>query len=146
LQRGGFSCERDAAEALERALERLRRSNGVGSTLTLKELVDEYLVQHDAEPETIDKHGWLLAKAVRAFGGRRLREFRSQEIAACRLEPSTPSYHVGSIQPAADIGRARAWYRASRPVWYAAAEGRRERWIWACRREFRWRLDPPDVV
>jgi hypothetical protein len=41
LQRGGFSCERDAAEALERALEHLRRQNGVGSTLTLKELVEE---------------------------------------------------------------------------------------------------------
>ena len=55
LQRGGFSSERDAAEALERALEHLRRQNGVGSTLTLKELVEEYLAQHDAEPETIDK-------------------------------------------------------------------------------------------
>src|SRR3954469_11347988 len=41
LQRGGFSSERDAAEALERALEQLRRQKGVGSTLTLKELVDE---------------------------------------------------------------------------------------------------------
>src|SRR5213594_2562315 len=43
LQRGGFSSERDAEDALERALEQLRRQNGVGSTLTLKELVDEYL-------------------------------------------------------------------------------------------------------
>jgi hypothetical protein len=43
LQRGGFSSERDAAEALERALEHLRRQKGVGSTLTLKELVEEYL-------------------------------------------------------------------------------------------------------
>ena len=62
LQRGGFSSERDAAEALERALERLRRQNGVGSTLTLKDLVDEYLAQHDAEPETIDKLVWLLGR------------------------------------------------------------------------------------
>jgi hypothetical protein len=58
-------CERDAEEALERALERLRRQKDVGSTLTLKELVDEYLGQHDAEPETIDKLSWLLAKALR---------------------------------------------------------------------------------
>ena len=85
LQRGGFSSERDAAEALERALERLRRQNGVGSTLTLKELVVEYLAQYDAEPETIDKLCWLLAKALRAFGGRRLPELRSQEIAAWRM-------------------------------------------------------------
>src|SRR4051794_4718883 len=74
LQRGGFSSERDAAEAFERALERLRRRNGVGSTLTLKELVDEYLVQHDAEPETIDKLAWLLTKALHVFGGRCLSE------------------------------------------------------------------------
>jgi hypothetical protein len=85
LQRGGFSSERDAAEALERALEHLRRRTGVGSTLTLKELVEEYLAQHDAEPETITKLGWLLAKAVRVFGGRRLSELRSHEIAAWRM-------------------------------------------------------------
>ena len=85
LQRGGFSSERDAAEALERALEHLRRQKGVGSTLTLKELVEEYLAQYDAEPETIDKLSWLLAKALRAFGGRRLPELRSQEIAAWRM-------------------------------------------------------------
>src|SRR5438876_11618219 len=36
LPRGGFSSERDAAEALERALEHLRRQKGVGSTLRLR--------------------------------------------------------------------------------------------------------------
>jgi hypothetical protein len=85
LQRGGFSSERDAREALERALEHLRRQSGVGCTLTLKELVDEYLAQHDAEPETIDKLRWLLAKALGAFGGHRLPELRSQEIGAWRM-------------------------------------------------------------
>jgi hypothetical protein len=34
VQRGGFQSERDAGEALERALERLRRANGTASTLT----------------------------------------------------------------------------------------------------------------
>src|SRR3954454_9612410 len=85
LQRGGFSSERDAAEALERALEHLRRQKGGGSTLTLKELVEEYLAQHDAQPQTIDKLSWLLAKALLVFGGRRLSELRSQEIAAWRM-------------------------------------------------------------
>ncbi len=97
LQRGGFSSERDAAEALERALEHLRRQKGVGSTLTLKELVEEYLAQHDAEPETIDKLCWLLAKAVRAFGGRRLPELRSQEIAAWRMTIS-PGHRFEATQ------------------------------------------------
>ena len=85
------------AEALGRALERLRRQNGVGSTLTLKELGEEYLAQHDAEPETIDKLSWLLAKALRAFGGRRLPEFRSQEIAAWRMTIS-PGHRFEATQ------------------------------------------------
>src|SRR5436190_14807375 len=82
---GGFMSERDAGEALERALERLRRANGTASTLTLAELVDEYLAQHDAQPETITKLHWLLAKAVSAFGDRRLGLLRPQEIAAWRM-------------------------------------------------------------
>lgn len=57
--RGGFMSEQDAAEALDRSLERLRRANGTGSTLTLAQLVDEYLAQHDAQPETIEKLRWL---------------------------------------------------------------------------------------
>src|SRR4051794_3118550 len=85
LQCGGFVSERDAREALERALERLRRANGTASTLTLAELVDEYLAQHDAQPETITKLHWLLAKAVSAFGDRRLGLLRPQEIAAWRM-------------------------------------------------------------
>jgi hypothetical protein len=65
VQRGGFASERDASEALERALERVRRERGCGSALTLIELVDEYLAQHDGEPETIEKLRWLLTKGSR---------------------------------------------------------------------------------
>jgi hypothetical protein len=109
LQRGGFSSERDAAEALERALEHLRRQKGVGSTLTLKELVEEYLAQYDAEPETIDKLCWLLAKALRAFGGRRLPELRSQEIAAWRMTIS-PGHRFEATQALRQVlNRAVAW-------------------------------------
>jgi integrase len=85
VQRGGFVSERDASEALERALERVRRARGCGTALTLAELVDEYLAQHDGEPETIGKLSWLLMKAVEAFGTRRLPQLRSQEIAAWRM-------------------------------------------------------------
>ena len=85
VQRGGFVSERDACEALERALEGVRRSSGIGSTLTLAVLVDEYLVQHDAQPETIEKLRWLLSKAVSEFGSQRLGQLRSQEIAAWRM-------------------------------------------------------------
>jgi integrase len=85
VQRGGFASKQDAGEALERALERLRRANSTATTLTLAELIDEYLAQHDAQPETIEKLRWLLAKAVRAFGDRRIGELRSQEIAVWRM-------------------------------------------------------------
>jgi hypothetical protein len=109
LQRGGFSSERDAAEALERALERIRRQKGVGSTLTLNELVEEYLAQYDAEPETIDKLCWLLAKALRAFGGRRLPELRSQEIAAWRMTIS-PGHRFEATQALRQVlARAVVW-------------------------------------
>ncbi len=109
LQRGGFSSECDAAEALERALEHLRRQNGVGSTLTLKELVEEYLAQYDAEPETIEKLCWLFAKALRAFGGRRLPELRSQEIAAWRMTIS-PGHRFEATQALRQVlARAVVW-------------------------------------
>ena len=85
VQRGGFVCERDARESLGRALERARRANGTGTSLTLAQLVDEYLDQHDAQPETIAKLSWLLSKAVNEFGDQRLGQLRSQEIAAWRM-------------------------------------------------------------
>lgn len=85
IQQGGFASERDAREALERALERLRREQRVSRSLTLRELVDEYLAQHEAEPETIEKLRWLLAKSAAAFGELRVGELRSQEIAAWRM-------------------------------------------------------------
>lgn len=85
MQQGGFASELDAREALERALERLRREQRIPRSLTLRELVDEYLAQHEAEPETIEKLRWLLAKSVAAFGELRIGELRSQEIANWRM-------------------------------------------------------------
>jgi hypothetical protein len=52
VQRGGFASERDAAEALERELERLRREQRVSRSLTVAELVEAYLEQHDVDPVT----------------------------------------------------------------------------------------------
>ncbi len=109
VQRGGFVSERDATESLERALERLRRTNGTGSTLTLAALVDEYLAQHDAQPETIEKLRWLLSKAVREFGDQRLGQLRSQEIAAWRM--TIPAGHRFEATQALRqvLGRAVEW-------------------------------------
>jgi len=66
---GGFASQGEATQALLAALERLHRRNGRLAQITLSELVAEYLAQHEAEPRTIAKLRWLLAKAVCAFGG-----------------------------------------------------------------------------
>lgn len=85
VQCGGFASEHAAAEALERALERLRREQALVESPTLAEFVDVYLAQHEGEPETTEKLRWLLAKAVRDFGERRLSQLRSPAIAAWRM-------------------------------------------------------------
>jgi integrase len=85
VQRGGFASEQAAAEALERVLEQLRREQGLVESPTLAEFVGVYLAQHEGEPETTEKLRWLVAKAVRVFGERKLSELRSPAIAAWRM-------------------------------------------------------------
>ncbi|MGH9917509.1 MAG: hypothetical protein ACRD6W_01350 [Nitrososphaerales archaeon] len=91
MQRGGFGSEQAAVEALERALDRLRREQGLVEAPRLDEFVEEYLFLHDGEPETIDKLRWLLAKAVREFGSRRLNQL--QPAAICRWRMTIPPRH-----------------------------------------------------
>jgi integrase len=85
LQRGGFASEGDAEAALDRELDRLRRERRVSRSLTLTELVEVYLAQHDVQPVTIEKLRWLLGKATVVFGERRVGELTSLEIAAWRM-------------------------------------------------------------
>jgi integrase len=109
VQRGGFASDRIAAEALERELERLRREQRVSRSLTLTELVEAYLEQHDVEPVTIEKLRWLLGKAVAAFGERPVGELRSQEIAAWRIGLS-PGYRFDAMQALRQVlSRAVVW-------------------------------------
>jgi integrase len=109
VQRGGFASERDAAQALERELERLRRERGVSRSLTLAELVKAYLAQHDVEPVTIEKLRWLLAKAVAVFGDRPVSDIRSEEIAAWRIALS-PGYRFDATQALRQVlARAVVW-------------------------------------
>src|SRR5919198_4436029 len=97
VQRGGFLSEQDAAEALGRELERLRRERRVSKSLTLAELVEVYLAQQDVEPVTIEKLRWLLGKAVAAFGDRPVGELRPEEIASWRI-PLSPGYRFDATQ------------------------------------------------
>jgi integrase len=109
VQRGGFASERDAAEALERELERLRREQRVSGSLTVAELVEAYLAQDDVDAVTIEKLHWLLGKAVAAFGDRPVGELRSQEIAAWRIALS-PGYRFDATQALRQVlARAVLW-------------------------------------
>ena len=109
VQRGGFASERDAAEALERELERLRCEQRVARSLTLGQLVEVYLAQHDVDPVTIEKLRWLLGKAVAVFGERLVGELRSEEIAAWRIALS-PGYRFDATQALRQVlARAVLW-------------------------------------
>jgi integrase len=109
VQRGGFESERDAGEALARELERLRRERRVSGSLTLAELVEVYLAQHDVEPVTIEKLRWLLGKAVAAFGERPVSQLRPEEIAAWRIALS-PGYRFDATQALRQVlARAVVW-------------------------------------
>ena len=97
VQRGGFASEQDAAAALERELDRVRRERRIPHSLTLAELVEMYLAQHDVQPVTIEKLRWLLSKAIAVYGDRRVGELTPQEIAAWRMTLS-PGYRFEATQ------------------------------------------------
>ena len=78
-------------------------------SLTLAELVEVYLAQHDVEPVTIEKLRWLLGKAVAVFGERPVSELRSEEIAAWRMR-SRPGYRFEATQALRQVlARAVIW-------------------------------------
>jgi hypothetical protein len=97
VQRGGFVSEQDARNALERELERITRERRIARRLTLAELVDPYVAQHDVQPVTIEKLRYLLSKATAVFGDRRIGELTSQEIAEWRMRLS-PGYRFEATQ------------------------------------------------
>jgi hypothetical protein len=49
-QVGGFATQGDAFQALHAELKRLQRRNGRLGQITLRELAEEYVAQHEAEP------------------------------------------------------------------------------------------------
>jgi integrase len=83
-QVGGFATRAEALEGLRKVLERLG-PGGRAATITLSELVEEYLEMHQAEPVTIAKLRWLLGKATAALGEIRLAELAPKDVYAWRL-------------------------------------------------------------
>jgi hypothetical protein len=67
--------------ALEQALEKLRRANGTARALTLAELVEQYLAQHEAAPVTLV----AAREGSRRIGDCSLGDLRPAEIAAWRM-------------------------------------------------------------
>jgi hypothetical protein len=84
LQRGGFASEQAAAEALVRALERLRRQQGWWSRRRWPSS-SRCVSPSTRASRTVEKLRWLLAKAVRVFGERRLSQLHSPALAAWRV-------------------------------------------------------------
>ena len=66
-QVGGFASRTEAEDGLRKALARLR-PGGCAATMTLADLIEEYLGMHQAEPVTIAKLRWLLGKATATLG------------------------------------------------------------------------------
>jgi integrase len=83
-QRSGFASRQEAEAALDAAMSRARR-RASQSSITVAALVTEYLLQHDAQPETTAKLRWLLGKSIAAFGDLPLSDLDSREIAAWRM-------------------------------------------------------------
>ena len=106
-QVGGFATRADALKALEKVLARLLPGLRAG-TMTLAELVDEYLEMHQAEPVTIAKLRWLLGKATATLGQIRLADLSPKEVYAWRLtvpEGHRFESHAGASPGAEPRGR-----------------------------------------
>jgi integrase len=83
-QVGGFATREQAEKALRKMLDRLGPGGGA-ATMTLGDLVGEFLEMHQAEPVTIAKLRWLLGKATAALGEAQLCELSPKQVYAWRL-------------------------------------------------------------
>jgi len=107
-QVGGFVTQAEAETALRKVLDRLGPGGG-RATITLAELVDEYLEMHQAVPVTIAKLRWLLGKATAELGERRLVDLSPRDVYAWRF--SVPEGHRFEATQALRqvLNRAVAW-------------------------------------
>jgi hypothetical protein len=68
-QVGGFASQGEAVHALKVALERLHRRNGRVTQITLSELAEEYLAQHEREDAAVRAfHAAALAAGYKDHG------------------------------------------------------------------------------
>jgi hypothetical protein len=107
-QVGGFATRAEAQEALRHTLARLRPSRRA-ATLTLRELVEEYLEVHEAEPTTIAKLRRLLTKATCVLGEVRLVDLRPEQVCAWRASLPEGSRFAATQALRQVLNRAVAW-------------------------------------
>ena len=69
IQRGGYASADDAREALQRALTAAQRRKG-RARMTLADLAEEYLAQHDAEPHDDGQAALAAASGALSLFGR----------------------------------------------------------------------------
>jgi integrase len=107
-QVGGFATRAEALQALRKVLDRLGPGGGA-ATMTLGELVDEYLEMHQAAPVTIAKLRWLLGKATAELGDTRLADLSPRDVYRWRL--TVPEGHRFEATQALRqvLNRAVAW-------------------------------------
>ena len=92
-QVGGFRTKSEARAVLDEQLRRMRLGGLYREDVTLAELVDRYLAQHQADPATIKKLASDLRQAVRAFGDVPLDRLVPAEIATWRASLSEGARH-----------------------------------------------------
>src|SRR3954447_16861398 len=108
-QVGGFATRAEALKALEKVLVRLGPT-GRAATLTLDELVEEYLEMHQAEPVTMAKLRWLLGKATATLGEIRLADLSPKDVYAWRLTIIPEGHRFEATQALRQVlGRAVVW-------------------------------------
>lgn len=83
IQRGESATANDAREALQRTLTAAQRRKG-RARMTLADLTEGYLAQHDGQPMTTAKLRWLLSKSTAAFGSTPLDELDARAAPAPR--------------------------------------------------------------
>src|SRR5215207_1250911 len=107
-QVGGFASRAEAQKALAKELARLG-PKGRAATITLADLVDDYLELHQAERVTIAKLRWLLGKATAVLGEKRLADLSPRDVYGWRF--SVPEGHRSEATQALRqvLNRAVAW-------------------------------------
>jgi hypothetical protein len=105
-QVGGFATRAEAVKALEKVLAGLGPA-GRAATMTLAELVEEYLEMHQAEPVTMAKLRWLLGKARDARGGQACGALAEGRVRVAAHDPGRASVRgdAGSSAAAQPRGR-----------------------------------------